>query len=292
MILSGLPRVRALCVVWLAAFVAWIVFWPCAVVPVLAIEEGPRILLEFPGDYAEVLLSPSQWIDRADGVLWVFGTAAVLSTVQVLFVAPLVGPVSFSAEPRSMRVSSLAAIALALAVVLMVGLALFNLVLLLVPEPQRDRFASDNGALVASGIFFFWIAASIPASIALWRIGSSPNPNAILRMGRLLLAGTALNLVLSLPVYLIARRRTDCFCALPTFFSLVGGLASLLFLAGPFAVLFLTHGFRRQWVRERCASCGYLRARGAARCSECGAAFGDAGQQAEKGSSDADARAS
>lgn len=287
MILSGLPRVRALCVAWLVAFVAWIVLWPCALLPVLAIEEGPRVLVEFPASYAEVLFSPSLWLDRVEGALWLwlFGSAAVLSAAQVLFVAPLVGPVALGAEPRPMRVSSLAAIALALAIVLMVGLALFHAALLLVPEERRDDFASSNGVLIANAIFLAWLVGSIPASIALWRVGSSPNPSAILRMARLLLAGTALNLVLSLPVYLIARRKTGCFCTLPTFFSLVGGLASLVFLAGPFAVLFLTRDFRRRWVRERCEACGYMRARGASRCSECGTAFGDAEQSAARGSS-------
>jgi hypothetical protein len=64
-----------------------------------------------------------------------------------------------------------------------------------------------------------------------------------------------------------------------SFWNLVFGLATLLWMCGPWAVLLLTRGERLQWARGACARCGYPRRTDAEVCTECGARHAPAGVQ-------------
>jgi hypothetical protein len=282
-ILRGMPRVRALVLLWIMATVFWAIVWPVAFLPQVAIEEGLQIVPKFIAQYASVAVTPSEW--SANGLV-LLAVAAGLGATQVLFVAPLVGEERTDGEPRSMRVAAIAATGVAIVVVAALVFVLVEGVVLL----GADRFTPGRvgfNALDARpwqaflAMLAAWIAGSVPASIVLWRVGASSDPNALERLVRTVTAGTSLNLVLALPLYLLARRRESCVCSLPTFYSIACGLAALLWLTGPFAVLFLTREYRRMWRRTRCGRCGYPRLAQAARCSECGMEFEVATQTPE-----------
>lgn len=97
------------------------------------------------------------------------------------------------------------------------------------------------------------------------------------RTVRWLLVGSFVELAIALPIYVIVRRRFDCWCSLPSFWAVVSSLAVVLALTGPGVVLL----WRRRadlptdaW-SDRCMVCGYRRAPDAdARCPECGTRWG------------------
>ncbi len=96
------------------------------------------------------------------------------------------------------------------------------------------------------------------------------------RMYRILVAGTVLELLITIPVDAEVRRRTNCYCFEGTLVSLAIGLTAILWTFGPgVAILFL---IRHKQISDRggkCLNCGYdLRGLSSSRCPECGRAFG------------------
>ncbi len=90
------------------------------------------------------------------------------------------------------------------------------------------------------------------------------------RLTALLLAGTAIEVVLTVPVDLLVRRRNDCYCTTGTFGALIVGLTAALWLLGP-GIVFLLLRHRRPWDADHCPYCGYPRTGAASEtCSECG----------------------
>jgi hypothetical protein len=104
---------------------------------------------------------------------------------------------------------------------------------------------------------------------------------------RALVAGTAVELALGLPIYALARKKYGCYCAMATFLNLVFGIAALLWMCGPWVVLLLTRRARANWLRAACRACGYPRRSGSAVCTECGCAWSAEGGAAPDPASDA-----
>lgn len=96
------------------------------------------------------------------------------------------------------------------------------------------------------------------------------------RLIGLLLAGTILETLIVIPIDIMVRRKTDCYCSTGTFHSLwLSGLA-LLWLAGPGAALALTSRRRRIWAEAHCLACGYEKGpTPGAICPECGEQWRD-----------------
>lgn len=118
--------------------------------------------------------------------------------------------------------------------------------------------------LIPWGVWFFVFAAFW---IGTWdkRFG---------RMYRLLLAGTWIELLVTIPVDIAVRRRTNCYCEEGTFFGMTIGLTMAFWTFGPGVVLLF---FRMKRQREEtgiCLKCGYdLRGLDQPRCPECGTPF-------------------
>jgi hypothetical protein len=89
-----------------------------------------------------------------------------------------------------------------------------------------------------------------------------------------LLAGTLLETLVVIPLDVMVRRRTDCYCGTGTFVALsLSGLATL-WLAGPGVVIALLAPRHRLWRELHCVECGYPRGPSpGARCPECGSAW-------------------
>lgn len=81
-----------------------------------------------------------------------------------------------------------------------------------------------------------WTAAGGVWAWLLWRRSGVGGVRARLRELHL---ATALELVLSVPIYLMLRKRYSCSCAFASFLGLVAGSATLLWLCGPWALLYL-----------------------------------------------------
>jgi hypothetical protein len=91
---------------------------------------------------------------------------------------------------------------------------------------------------------------------------------------KLLIAGTVLELLVTIPIDVHVRRRTSCWCGEGTFFALVIGGTVALWSFGPgLVMLLLTRRLQRRGYFSICRKCAYdLRGLDPAtkRCPECG----------------------
>lgn len=92
------------------------------------------------------------------------------------------------------------------------------------------------------------------------------------RMYRALIAGTVLELLITIPIDVQVRRRTSCYCGEGTFFALAIGLTAIVWTFGPgVAIVFLARRRERRVASGCCLFCGYnLRGLQSPRCPECG----------------------
>lgn len=95
------------------------------------------------------------------------------------------------------------------------------------------------------------------------------------QMYRILIAGTILELLITIPVDAEVRRRTNCYCLAGTLISLAIGLTAILWTFGPgVAILFLIRHKQIRGASGKCLGCGYdLRGLNSSCCPECGRAF-------------------
>jgi hypothetical protein len=78
------------------------------------------------------------------------------------------------------------------------------------------------------------------------------------RIYRLLIAGTCLELLITIPIDAHVRRRTSCYCGEGTFFAMVIGMSLALWSFGPgLALLFLTRRLQLKGYYALCRHCTY-----------------------------------
>lgn len=272
MILRRLPRWAGLVLLFVASFVVFVLAWWLAVIPLVIAEEGiPASGWSEFVEYLHWLATPSEW-EEAGG--WLFLFAAMHAAAQVAFVAPLVGAPRLSGEGIPLRISVFGASMIG--GLIAVGMLLVPSQLLLIAFSDSatiDGLGQLGELLLLPSVFLAWIISGAVWMIVLRKVGRSRDPNGIAGLLRMLLVGTSIELALSIPVYLLARRRESCYCGLPTFYSIIAGTAALVWMCGPWAVLWLTRGYRRGWRRHQCVRCGYPRHTESIRCSECGFEF-------------------
>lgn len=279
MILRGLSRPMALCVVFAAAFAVAVVLGPIVMLPM--IFEEPRVV----EGYLRYLgyLGALEWVEDLDTVgFWVIvGIGSIWAGLQVLFLSPIVGRPRLESQGRSLVPSLVAAAVLgAFMCSLLWASAVEGVCAAL--ALNEERFSQDFGGIVVVGYITanaVWIGGGFAWYMLLSHAGSMRNPAGLDRFVRWIFAGTCVELLLGVVFYLQVRRKTDCYCAMMSFWNLVFGLATLLWMCGPWAVLLLTRGERLQWARGACARCGYPRRTDAEVCTECGARHAPAGVQ-------------
>jgi hypothetical protein len=95
------------------------------------------------------------------------------------------------------------------------------------------------------------------------------------RMYRTLIGGTILELLITIPIDVQVRKRTDCYCFEGTLISLAIGLTAIVWTFGPgVAILFLIRRNQIKAASGNCRQCGYdLRGLSSSRCPECGTPF-------------------
>lgn len=274
--LTRLPRWQGLLLVFVAQFLFGILVAPAVFAPVL-FESNSFDLTQALGEYGEYLLGVVRFDWALEEEAWIAGAAALAwALLAVAFISPIVGPARPETAGRSLLPSVIAAV--------VVGASITTMLFLALVEGALAALSADDQAFSArieQVAPWAWLAALVAwcASGAVWayalrQIGRTRDPGRLDRVLRSLFAGTALELVLGIPIYLMARKKVSCYCGLMTFLNLVMGISALLWLCGPWAVLLLTREARRNWARGACPSCGYLQRSGSTVCSECGAALG------------------
>jgi len=266
-----MTRTSALAAVWLAGFTAWWLLTPLVVLIVVGISEwfDSGSLDISAKDYTRAVFFSQGLYEKQHLIL--LGIAVFAATVQLMLAAPAVPPFRSAQEGRSMRQSVVAAAIVAGALVTSIGFAAIEAMVVLI------NGSIEGQDLVVVALVATWLLSSAAWSTVLWRAGSESNPDVVSRLVRAAFRGSALQVVLGLPLYIIVRRKESCWCGLVTFWSLCVGFASMILLCGPGAVLLLTRGQRRAWRQGACAACGHLRSPGSDRCPECGLAYSRAG---------------
>ncbi len=273
MIFARFTRARGLCALFAILTLVMFLLLPLVVLWSALLEGDFWSALSAYGAYHAGLLGGGQMTEVFEILVWHMTPSVILAAVQVVFLAPLVGPVRSDSQGRSMRASMLSAACVALVLSCGIVFALFEVVALVSTEGVSASLVEDDPVIAPFALFIGWGIIGLPWTIALWKVGDSRHPNGLARATRMLLAGTVIELVLALPIYVLARRRESCYCSLSSWWAMVAGIVALLSLCGPCAVLFLTREARRNWSRGACHACGYPRRSGAVQCSECGHAF-------------------
>ncbi len=262
-----MTRGRALVTVWLGGFIAWWMLTPLVVLLLWGGSEwfdSGRLNITARDYTGAVFLSQGLYLKEH---LTLLAVASFAATLQLMLAAPAVPPFRAAQEGRSMRQAVVAAAIVAGALVTSIGFAAIEALVVLI-----NGSIEDPGLMVVA-LVATWLLSSAAWSTVLWRAGSESNPDAVSRLVRAAFRGSALQVVLGLPLYVIVRRKESCWCSLVTFWSLCVGFASMILLCGPGTVLLLTRGHRRAWRQGACGACGHLRSPESDRCPECGLAY-------------------
>jgi hypothetical protein len=217
-----------------------------------------------------------------DGSWWLTGliSCAVIAVTQFAFLLPVVRLRPPGGQRgRSLTVSLWVGATVAALLTVALFLAVVELVAGLVQGDQSrspwgggemlDQVWVWPGVLVtAVGSWLVWAGALVVFSRQLWA------DTLLGRLTLLLFGGTVVELLVVVPVDIVVRRRTDCYCATGTFFALCFSAVALLWLTGPGIVIAATARRRRLARRTHCGRCGHAKgpSPGPA-CPECGYAW-------------------
>jgi hypothetical protein len=206
--------------------------------------------------------------DDADVSGWIVIQTLVLLVTQAAFLLP----VATRRPPSGTRSKSLTISLLlgaGLAALLTTGLvtALVELIDVLV-EPDRALIDTALIYVPIATLALSWIGwglAFVVYSRDIW-----PD-RALGRLSKWLFAGSIIEALLVIPLDVMVRRRTDCYCSTGTFYTLSAATMAATWLAGPAVAIIFLRGRHRAWRRSRCGRCGHhMGPTPGAACPECG----------------------
>jgi len=246
---------------------------PWYILLILFVLNTVRLLLEInqwpPWDQLRLL--PASSLAGLRDPDWFFQSllaATAFAGTQILFLLPLWRkPLAAGAHGKSLLLSTVIAggIGGGLVVLVIMALASFVEEMTWWPSPR------EHTAYVPVLGMMFVISWTV-WSIIIWISSSTLWPETMLRrMIRILLSGTAIEVLCVLPLDIMIRRRTSCYCYSGSMFALYGAVAAVLWLAGPGIMIALLSKQRRTWREQHCPSCGYPKGPNLrAVCPECG----------------------
>ena len=193
---------------------------------------------------------------------------------QVIFLLPVIQPARFCpGGHRSLRrglvCAGFAASALLIGLFAALAEAFVQLSIL-----DEEHMGSIMKTLLPDDMWFwpFFLATwLIWSPFIMWFTRKSLPRCGVERVLGLLLGGTVLEVLVVLPVDIVVRRRTDCYCGTGTFLALCMSIVACIWMAGPMVVLAVTSRRRRWWRDHHCHTCGSPAGPSSpARCPECG----------------------
>jgi len=246
----------------LTTFLVWFIFDP----------------LEGSVDALGLIASPRDW-DLMSEAWWYYCAwpSIILVVTQMLFLWPIRGGrvrARPDGKPLLMMVASAGFVGSVLTLGLFWGIG-GAIQLVWSVGARQDPSDFDPGVSEAAGwsILLIGLMCSwILWTIALLRFAARHSGSrAADRIAGLLLKGTAAEVILLLPLDIMMRRRTDCYCSTGSFYAMCFSAWALLWLCGPGAYLAVTSKRRREWVLHHCDRCGYeMGPSPGDKCPECG----------------------
>lgn len=211
---------------------------------------------------------------------WMGGTLLVLTVGQAVFLWPVRRPGMSGTYGRSVRLSVLVAGAV-IGFLLFAGVITFIEVLRTLkpfgPFDTKSMGVFDNPLMLLAVCLLLSWAVWTPLLLAFSKPG--PREDLLTRLSRRLLIGTVVEIALIIPLDVMVRRKTSCYCNSGTYWGLtVCGFVGV-FALGPAVFLPLLAKRRSHWYGSRCGVCGYDMSAtpDAERCPECGTGWRAAG---------------
>jgi hypothetical protein len=234
---------------------------------------GGEALAEWP-DLSDLLDDPFWW-----------GTcglpAIVVVITQIVFLLPLLGsrPVMAPQGKPLLRTIAMAAlIAAALSTGLFFAIAELCGVFASIIEQLFDSDLRDRlPPLISDWFGALWPWIFICTGWVIWTpilvtfARRKPGRSRWSRWVFALLGGTMLETLVVVPIDVMVRRRTECYCSSGSFFALIISMWALLWLTGPGIVIAATSKRRQMWAETHCSTCGHAKGpTPGERCPECG----------------------
>ncbi len=230
--------------------------------------------------YAWALLAFSLDLLHVSSWPWRAGEAIAYPLVVAAIVTPFATLAFAWRCRRGVPAALSAAIAACLAASLAAGLLFAASAVPTALGPKRSLFGGGPGDeylrvwwIATLGVFFLgWIVAT-PLLLAFLRRGD--HESALARIASRLFMGSLIEAGAVIPLDVMVRRKTDCYCEEGTLWSLTicWGVGTLVL--GPAIWLIPLAKRRKRWYAGRCEACGYDMSgcRDAERCPECGAGW-------------------
>jgi hypothetical protein len=204
-------------------------------------------------------------------ILWMSGGIAAITVAQAIFVWPVRRPGTTGPKGKGLRGSLCVAGAAIGTLAFAAAAALYGL------ADEYDHRAAQavddlpvpQLALVAMIVGTGWLVAT-PLLFAFVKGGRKET--VLTRLSRRLLLGTMVEVALLIPLDVMVRRKTDCYCWSGTYWALTVCGAVGVFALGPAVFLPLAAKRRKPWYAGHCGVCGYdMTGRmDAPKCPECG----------------------
>ncbi|MBX3377880.1 MAG: hypothetical protein KF678_12860 [Phycisphaeraceae bacterium] len=232
------------------AGLVWMAMWPLATV---LEQAGARWIFELPSR------PPTSWAIPL--VVWVSVTALLWGAGK-------------DGLPVGLSVVIAAAAAAGLFAGLVGGVGSFvGFVLDKKVWAEEWTMASMSGAVLLG-----WVVATPLVWSFVKRRGAE---DALARFSSRLFLGTVVEAAAMIPLDVMVRRKTGCYCQEGTYWTLAGCWAIGLFALGPVVFLVPLSKRRKRWFAGRCEACGYdmTGCMTAERCPECGAGWRPAGDE-------------
>ncbi len=187
---------------------------------------------------------------------------------QAALLLPVRRPFAISEAGTSLKASLIAA---ALAIALLTCAGIWALIELM--QLWEDFVGLPGAAWILLGMIGFAWLLTTPLLFIFCR--NAPRDSLIARISTRLFLGTMIETAAIIPLDVMVRKRTDCYCGSGTFLALTATGTVGLFAMGPAIFAPLIARRRKRWWQSRCENCGYDMTGNAQadRCPECGAGW-------------------
>lgn len=193
-------------------------------------------------------------------------TIVVVSVLQGLFLLPVRRPSAAAARGSSLWLSLAIAAALITLLAWAGAMAVLAAAWLLLGD---DVYEGSGGTILLVVMGVSWLVFTL---LLIRFCRAQPRETLLSRLASRLFLGTIIETAAIIPLDVMVRRKTDCYCFQGTFIALSICGAVGLFIAGPAVFLPILSKRRRRWHDGRCEVCAYdmTGCIDAERCPECG----------------------